>query len=807
MTRPVVHKPAAGRREAGWTALLADALCCWLIALGVLVAMRQLFRFDNPLGSILFRSLVTMAGIALLTRRWWIPLASAGGLVALTALSGGLFAAWDYFYGLFVWWLERFPPFSPYHTPGNIELVQWLITLGVCALLFLLVRRLPLVSLLLALGAALITVIYLNGFRENRLALFFIAAGICPLLARGTYTRLSRRADGMAGSRGRTVLAGLAVCAAGALLATLLVPADTMHWKSPALSERLLDAQRLLRGDSLSPFDSLFSLQSSGLQPDQSRLGGDLHWDHTPVLSVKTDAPTLLRGMVYSEYTGSGWEAGAAEDYVLRPPLVETVSESSDQKAFNEIFGQLLPRNRLGGNPLADAMPSASAEITLLCGGYSLYVPERLSWLSPVSQVDTPFLFNGRSEAFSRARLSENTVYEMGFIRFDRTTPDLADRIATIEELSAETASALYDVYYDRTAAAHLQLPAGLPASVSAKAWEVAGGETSPYRQMERLEEYLSSTYRYTTTPGSVPRNRDFVEYFLETGQGYCTYFASAMAVMARTLGVPSRFVVGYGLEASGGNWMAYGDTAHAWVECYIRGVGWVAFDPTAGSDYLDPRASGPAGPGNSTSTTLPPGSSTAPAPTTTTTVPGTSPAPSDGTSASGPQGGEPGWGGLGAAGWILAAAAVVLLLAALLALRVLRRRHAFDLAVLRARLPAPAACADAYYRDLLRQLRLLGLEPETGETIRQFGERAARELPAAGSRRRGRKTGKEAPLPEETARALDGALATVMDWRYGRREPTEDELVRLEAVHQEMEGLVRRRLGALRYFLRRRLF
>lgn len=68
-------------------------------------------------------------------------------------------------------------------------------------------------------------------------------------------------------------------------------------------------------------------------------------------------------------------------------------------------------------------------------------------------------------------------------------------------------------------------------------------------------------------------------------------YFASAMAVMARTQGIPARFVVGYGLESNGnGTWIALQKNAHAWVECYFYGIGWVAFDPTASSGYNQPR-------------------------------------------------------------------------------------------------------------------------------------------------------------------------------------------------------------------------
>lgn len=805
MTGVSIHKKQREGRYDGYKELAVDGICCWLICLGVLFALRQLFRFDNPSAAILLRSAIVVAGIVLLTRRWWIPLAAAGALLMLILLSGRLPAVWDFVGGLFRWWINRFPLASLYNTPQNVELVQWLITLGVASLLFLLVRRAPFVWVFLALGAALIAGIYLSGFRENRAALFFFAAGICPLLARGCYSRLQKRSEGVLGSRSGMALAGLAVCCAGTLLVMMLVPPDTSAWKSPALSEELTKIQRMLKGEKLGFEDSLFSLKTSGLQPNHDWLGGDLHLAHTPVMSVETDSPTLLKGMVYSRYTGSGWETDPAEDFVLPSPEegLETVAEESS--AFEETFGQLLPRDVYGVNPLADAMPLSYATVTLLTSGYSVYVPDRLSQLSVVSYSDTPLLYNTRSEVFSRKLLSGNYVYSLRYTPLNRALSGLSDRIAAIEQANFG-GGGLYDEGYDRAAAQYLQLPDSLPASVFAKAWEIVGEELSPYKQMVRLESYLKRNYTYTLTPGDVPRGEDFVDYFLQTGQGYCVYFASAMAVMARTLGIPSRFVVGYGLESSGSRWMAYADTAHAWVECYIRGVGWVTFDPTAGSVYRDPRSGGALYPDITDSTTAPAGPTTEP-PTTTTTNPGPPPTTAPETVSTGPQGGGGGSGDFagGRLWWILLASAGLLLLVAVFLLRVFSRRRAFALPMLQARLHSTAACADAYYRDLLRQFHLLGLDPDQGETMLRFGRRAGERLPAAMRKKRGRDS--EPLALDDTVQAVQDALAVVMAWRYGQREPSPEELARMATAHEGMERLVRRRLGAFRYFLRRRLF
>lgn len=95
--------------------------------------------------------------------------------------------------------------------------------------------------------------------------------------------------------------------------------------------------------------------------------------------------------------------------------------------------------------------------------------------------------------------------------------------------------------------------------------------------------QYLSDEYTYTLNPAEVPDGVDFVDWFISTGEGYCTYFASAMAQMARYAGIPSRYVEGYALadaeRSEGGEYILTGKQAHAWAELYFDGVGFVPFD------------------------------------------------------------------------------------------------------------------------------------------------------------------------------------------------------------------------------------
>jgi len=132
---------------------------------------------------------------------------------------------------------------------------------------------------------------------------------------------------------------------------------------------------------------------------------------------------------------------------------------------------------------------------------------------------------------------------------------------------------------------AYLQLPEELPQRVRSLAQRVAGMESNPYQKALRIQEYLRLNYPYDLNAPLAPKNRDVVDYFLFEGQsGFCSHYASAMTVMLRSLGVPARVVSGYAAGAFDAQRGAYHVTetaAHAWVEVYFPGYGWIEFEPT----------------------------------------------------------------------------------------------------------------------------------------------------------------------------------------------------------------------------------
>ena len=131
----------------------------------------------------------------------------------------------------------------------------------------------------------------------------------------------------------------------------------------------------------------------------------------------------------------------------------------------------------------------------------------------------------------------------------------------------------------------YLQLPSTLPQRVRDLAHKVAGNQSNPYDIAETIESYLRVTYHYAPQVKAPPPGRDPVDYFLfDLKEDFCEYFASAMTVMLRELGVPARVVEGYttgALDPNTGKYVVKELDAHAWVEAYFPNYGWIEFEPT----------------------------------------------------------------------------------------------------------------------------------------------------------------------------------------------------------------------------------
>jgi transglutaminase-like putative cysteine protease len=128
-----------------------------------------------------------------------------------------------------------------------------------------------------------------------------------------------------------------------------------------------------------------------------------------------------------------------------------------------------------------------------------------------------------------------------------------------------------------------LALPAGVPPRVAELGRSIVAGASDPLARALAIEAYLRGLpYAYEVEP--LPAGGDAVDQFLfEMGRGYCTYYASAMVILARTQGIPARVAVGYATgsyDEESRTYLVREGEAHAWPELFIGGR-WLPFEPT----------------------------------------------------------------------------------------------------------------------------------------------------------------------------------------------------------------------------------
>ena len=120
---------------------------------------------------------------------------------------------------------------------------------------------------------------------------------------------------------------------------------------------------------------------------------------------------------------------------------------------------------------------------------------------------------------------------------------------------------------------------------------------TTPYDKATAIEAWLRANVVYDDQTPAPPQDQDGVAYVLAVKRGYCDYYASAMVVMLRSLGVPARVAVGYAqgqYDSVNGVYHVTEKDSHSWVEVFFPKYGWVEFEPTASQPLIANRA--PAG-------------------------------------------------------------------------------------------------------------------------------------------------------------------------------------------------------------------
>ena len=286
------------------------------------------------------------------------------------------------------------------------------------------------------------------------------------------------------------------------------------------------------------------------------RVSGTWISNDEEALTVAASRPVYLRTATYDVYNGHGFERSPATrrqvapgDRLFSGPTPERPSEI-DAFEFETIAVRM--HQTIGRN-----LFTAGAPITI-------YAPIVLH-----ESAGLPVL--GGIEAANPIGSGEG--YQVD-VALSRATA------AQLDQAGTEYPSVVTELYLDTR---------GVTPRVAELAAEITTNATTPYRKAEALAAYLHGDQRFSyavEAPAPGP-DQDLVDFFLfdENGQtGYCQYYASAMVVMARAVGLPARVAVGFApgeRQEDGDTYLVREANAHAWAEVYFPGYGWQIFEPT----------------------------------------------------------------------------------------------------------------------------------------------------------------------------------------------------------------------------------
>jgi protein-glutamine gamma-glutamyltransferase len=305
---------------------------------------------------------------------------------------------------------------------------------------------------------------------------------------------------------------------------------------------------------------------------DDVELGqiGEIKKNPAVVMRVKTGAPVgypklRWRGIALTTFDGRRWSTpNHHQQYTLTPNLTGSINIADPEQNINAPAMELDYEALV--EPMAtDAIFVPSNAVSIL-GGFSGENP------GAVTNIRRTYVFRDFTGTLTNPFRNYAPVRYFGVSRLPALQP------AKLRAASTDYSENIRETY--------LQLPQ-LDKRILPLAQSVTTRATNPYDKAVAIENYLRTRYTYTLDLSGKP-DKDPLAYFLfKTRAGHCEYFASAMTIMLRTIGIPSREVNGFlpgEYNDLAGDYIVRASDAHSWVEAYFPGTGWVTFDPTPAS-------------------------------------------------------------------------------------------------------------------------------------------------------------------------------------------------------------------------------
>lgn len=295
---------------------------------------------------------------------------------------------------------------------------------------------------------------------------------------------------------------------------------------------------------------ALFNFSITGYQENAARLGGPVSLSDKKIMTVRADSSNYLRGNVRLIYTGNSWNTitGYTEDYCLKQNFSKISQE--EQELYYDQSCITITNHSFASTTLFSPYKPAAVNFK---DDYKLIVNHDDALIFPNG------IYDGESYTVQVQKpLPYGVLTSLGINQKKKEIADLE---------------------------AYLQIPEDrITKRTRVLVKEIVKDANSDFEKAIAIENYLRNNYQYNLDVDEVPVDKEFIDYFLFEGrEGYCTYYATSMAIMLRLAGIPSRYIEGYLAQdkMEPGIYEVKHKNAHAWVEAFIEPVGWMTFEPT----------------------------------------------------------------------------------------------------------------------------------------------------------------------------------------------------------------------------------
>lgn len=300
-------------------------------------------------------------------------------------------------------------------------------------------------------------------------------------------------------------------------------------------------------GNAIQKSAKLYSLSDSGYVDSEHKLGGPLTLNDKLILKVKSDKPEYLAGTVEEHYDGIKWSK-ISYNYIQ-------ASDLRYQMSVDEITGEFNTKN------------------------YSMTViPQNIFTTSFFTPLNTYNINAAKGNTYYESRIDYTDIFKTDLPSIKQYSLEYydnidADNLATSDKLewfNGKTGS-VYDKsksYLD-----DLQLPPNITERTEELVHKITADAKSRSEQVQKIKQYLVTSYPYSLNVSEVPDKEEFLDYFLFTEKkGYCVYFATAMTIMCRMCGIPARYVEGFKMpdKPKYGYYLVTNKEAHAWCQVLV---------------------------------------------------------------------------------------------------------------------------------------------------------------------------------------------------------------------------------------------